>query len=231
MERVSVSNGDLPVLLVAPHGADDINTDYIVDRISSEMGLFSVINRGWKKSKKVDYYQDLANCNNIKHIHEEVIKDEFLDPILKSVAKIQKKLDERVYVFYLHGCSDNVRLEASDDNLDIIVGYGNGSPSSHSCNLKYKDAFIHFLQEQSFGVYEGKKGGNFSGRSKNNINQLFRLWHNNENVHSMQIEIVNEMRTEEELIEICCDGLISAIDDLIMFDDTTKIPKIKVSSI
>lgn len=231
MERVSVSNGELPVLLVAPHGTDDKNTDYLVDRISSEMNLFSVINRGWKKSKKFDYYSDQANCNNIKHIHEDVIKDEFLDPILKSVAKIQKKLDERVFVLYIHGCSDRVRLDANDDNLDIVVGYGNGTPSSYSCDLKYKDAFIHFLQDQSFGVYEGKKGSKYSGRSKNNLNQLFRLWHKNENVHSMQIEIVNELRCEEELIEICCDGIISAIDELIMFDDTTEIPKIKISSI
>jgi hypothetical protein len=231
MERVSISNGELPVLLVAPHGRDDKNTDYLVDRISSEMNLFSVINRGWKKSKKFDYYSERANCNNIKHIHEEVVKDEFLDPILKSVARIQKKLDERVFIFYIHGCSDKVRIDANDDNLDIIVGYGSGSPSSYSCDLKYKNAFVHFLQEQSFGVYEGKKGGKYSGRSKNNLNQLFRLWHKNENVHSMQIEIINELRCEEELIEICCDGIISAIDELIMFDDAINIPNIKTSSI
>ena len=228
MERVSVSYGDLPVLLVAPHGVDDLNTDYIVDKIASEMGLFSVINRGWKRSQNVDYLKDKANCNDIRHLHEDVIKEEFLDPILRIVAKMQKTLDERVFIFYIHGCSNDAREKANDENLDIILGYGEGNPSSYTCKLKLKDAFTFFLEEQSFGVYQGKKGGKFSGHSRTNLNQLFKkYWYPNQKVNSMQIEIVKELRNEQELLDITCDGLISAIDELILYDDATKIPEIK----
>jgi|LakMenEpi03Aug12_release.lakeMendotaPanAssembly.Ray.scaffolds.fasta_scaffold129119_3 hypothetical protein len=232
MERVSISNGELPVLLVAPHGVDDINTDYIVDKIAHEMGLFSVINRGWKRAKNFDYAKDRANCNDIRHIHQDVIKEEFLDPIIRMVARIQKTLDERVFIFYIHGCSDEVREKAEDKNLDIILGYGEGSPPSHTFNLEMKNAFAYFLEKESFGVYQGKKGGLFSGYSKNNLNQLFRSSaYLNKNVNAMQLEIVNQLRTENELLDITCDGLINAIDELIMYDDATKVPDIKLKSI
>lgn len=228
MERVSVSYGDLPVLLIAPHGVDDINTDYIVDRISNEMGLFSVINRGWKRSRNVDYQNDLANCNDIRHIHEDVVKEEFLDPILRIIAKIQKNLDERVFVLNIHGCDNNVREKANDAKLDIILGCGEGNPPSHSCDLKFRNAFTFFLEEQGFGVYQGKKKGKFAGYSKNNLNQLFNtLYPMKGNIHSFQLEIVNELRNDDDILGFTCEGLISAIDELILFDDATKIDEMK----
>ena len=64
MERVSTYYGDLPILLVAPHGADDLNTDFLVDKISSEMGTFAVINRGWKRDSVFNYATDRADCNH-----------------------------------------------------------------------------------------------------------------------------------------------------------------------
>lgn len=225
MERVSIINGEIPVILVAPHGPDDINTDLIVEEVAYEIGSFAVINRGWKRSKVFDYYSDRANCNNVSHVHEDVIKEEFLDQILRMSAKIVNKIDRRAYVFYLHGCGNEVKKEANDQNLDIILGYGEGSPSSYSCDLRIKDAFSYFLENESFGVYEGKKRGKYSGRSKNNMNQLFRLWYPNKDVHSMQIEIVKELRDSEEMIQIVSDGLVAAIDDLLLFDDTTSIIK------
>lgn len=223
MERVSILNGEIPVILVAPHGPDDKNTDHIVETIASEMDAFAVINRGWKRSKKFNYYSDQADCNNIRHVHEEVIKDEFLNPILRMVSKILKKIDSRVYIFNIHGCSDDVKIIANDQNLDIILGYGEGTPSSYTCDLRLKDAFAYFLENESFGVYEGKKRGRYSGRSRNNLNQLFKLWYPNQQpTHSMQIEIVKELRDSEEMLQITCDGLIGAIDDLLLFDDTTS---------
>jgi hypothetical protein len=229
MERVSISYGDLPVLLVAPHGVDDINTDYIVDKISSEMGLFSVINRGWKRSPNVDYYNDKANCNDVRHIHEDVVKEEFLDPILRTVAKIQNTLDERVFILNIHGCNNNVKEKANDKKLDIILGCGEGSPPSYSCSSDFKNAFTFFLQEQNFGVYQGKKGGKFSGHSKNNLNQLFNFWYPpmKGNVHSFQVEIVRELREDNDILDFTCEGLISAIDELILYDDATKIPELE----
>lgn len=224
MERVSISKGDLPVLLVAPHGPDDLNTDELVDLIASEMNLFSVINRGWKKGYSVDHLEDRADCNNISHLHEDVVREEFLEPILRSVSKIQKSLDERVFVINIHGCGDSVRKYVDDQDLDIIVGYGEGPKNnSHTCNIKLKDAFVSFLEEESFGVYEGKK--RYSGRARNNLNQLFKKWYPNKYVNSFQLEIVHELRSEKSMLNLTSDAIISAIDNLIMFDDTCRIKR------
>lgn len=222
MERVSTYYGDLPILLVAPHGADDLNTDFLVDKISSEMGTFAVINRGWKRDSVFNYATDRADCNNVSHVHKDVVKEEFLDQIIRMVAKIQKNIDQRVYLIYIHGCSNSVRTKVKDPNLDLILGYGEGKPSSYSCDLRIKDAFAYFLERESFGVYEGKKRGKYSGRSKNNMNQLFKLWYPNNDVHSMQIEIVRELREEPEMLQITSDGIIGALDDLLLFDDTAS---------
>ena len=227
MERVTTCNGEVPILLIAPHGNEDKNTDYLVEKIAEEMEAFAVINRGWKRDKNFNYSYDRANCNNVPHIHNDVIRDEFLNPILRMVAKIKKNIDKKVYIFNIHGCSDDVKVLADDSNLDLILGYGEGSPSSYSCDLRIKDAFASFLENESFGVYEGKKKGKYSGRSKNNLNQLFRIWYPDSNVHSIQIEIVKELRDNEEMLQITSDGLIGAIDDLLIFDDATSVVKRK----
>ena len=228
MERVSVSYGDLPILLIAPHGVDDYNTDYIVDKIAHDMSVFSVINRGWKRSKSVDYLNDKANCNNISHIYEDVVKEEFLDPIIRIIAKIQKTLDEKIFIFNIHGCSNEVRENANDKNLDIILGCGD--IESKTCENKIKNAFAYFLEKESFGVYEGKKSGKYSGSSKKNLNKLFNKLYPKENINCIQIEIVKELR-ETDLIDITSESLINALDEIIMFDDTTKIPPIKLKKI
>lgn len=224
MERVALIEGDLPVILVAPHGVDDENTAQLAETIAKYIGAFAVINQGWKKSTKVDYWNDLANCNNIEHLHEDVVREEFLDPLLRYVHRIKNNIDERVFVFNLHGCSDNVRAKAEDDELDIIVGYGSGNPSNYSCKIKIKDAFIYYLENQGYGVYEGKAGGRYAGRSHLNLNQLFKQWYNYDNVHSMQLEIVNEHRTT--LLKETCHCLSSAIEELIEVDDTVKLKRI-----
>lgn len=223
MERVSIRHGDLPIILIAPHGSDDTNTDFLVEKMAYEMDTFAVINKGWKRNKIFNYYSDHADCNNIQHVHQDVIKEEFLEPILRMVAKIQKNIDNRVYIFYIHGCTNEVRNKANDQNLDLILGYGEGKPASHTCDLRIKNAFAYFLERESFGVYEGKKRSKYAGRSKNNMNQLFKIWYPNKNVHSMQIEIVRELRESNEMIQIVSDGLIAAMDDLLMFDDTTSV--------
>lgn len=225
MERISVREGDIPVIFVAPHGVDDMNTDFLVDKISLEMDAFAVINRGWKRSEHFDYFQDKADCNNFLHVHEDVVKEEFLLPIMRMVSKIKKNLDNRVFIFNIHGCSNDVRKKANDNNLDLILGYGEGSPSSYTCDLKMKDSLAYFLERENFIVYEGKKGGKYAARSQNNLNQLFRLWYPDFCVHSVQIEIVKELREDEGMLQITSDGLMGAIDDLLLFDDTESTVK------
>jgi hypothetical protein len=218
MERVTTIEGDTPVLLLAPHGFDDINTDVLTEWVADEFGAFAVINRGFQKSPKFDYEKDLANCNDIRHLHKEVVKEEFLDPIFRAVAKIKRKYDDNVFVLILHGCSDSLRMMAGDPRLDMIVGSGDGRPPSYSCNKRIKNAFIHFLKSEKIGVYEGKPKGMYSGKSKNNLNQLFTQWYPTQGVNSLQLEITHELRTSK--LKSTMKKLVSAIDSLMLFDDT-----------
>lgn len=230
-ERTSVIEGETPVLLVAPHGYDDLNTDYIAEKVAKEFGAYAVINRGWKRNLDVDHWRDFANCNDVRHLHEEVVREEFLNPILRCAAKIKKKYDEKVFMLIIHGCGDEVREVAGDPDLDLIIGSGDGYPPSHSCRSKIKNAFIHHLQNESFGVYEGKPKGKYSGRSRNNLNQLFVRWYPDERVNSLQMEIVQELRCDSELLDLTIGGLISAIDGLMLFDDTTNLSPLEMKRI
>jgi len=223
MERVRIHEGDTPVLLIAPHGPDDKNTDYIVESVAKEFGAFAVINKGWRKSSEVDFMRDFANCNDVRHLHSDVVKEEMLHPILRFTSRINKKYGEKALVLIIHGCSDSVRQKADDEYLDIIVGNGAGSPPSYSCRKRLKNAFVYHLINEGFGVYQGKSGGKYSGRSKNNLNQLFSVWYPQYEANSLQLELVKELRSEEELLQITIDGLVSAIDAVMLFDDTTDL--------
>lgn len=231
MERTSVIEGETPILLVAPHGYDDVNTDYIVEKMAKELGAYAVINRGWKRSLEVDYWNDLANCNDIKHLHSEVVKEEFLYPILRCATRIKNRYKDKVFMLIMHGCGDEVREQARDPDLDLIIGSGDGYPPSHSCKSRFKNAFLHHLQNESFGVYEGKPKGKYSGRSKNNLNQLFVKWYPDNQVNSLQMEIVQELRCDSELLDLTIEGLISAVDAQMLFDDTTNLSPMEVKKI
>lgn len=231
-ERVSIIEGEIPVLLVAPHGAncDDENTGELTEYIANKINAFAVINNSWKRNSQVDIYKDFANCNDINHLNEDVVKDEFLNPILRYVARIQRDIEQRVIIFYIHGCGNYVRQLMNDPKLDLIIGYGAGDPQRYTCNPKMKDAFAFHLEKEGIKVYQGKAGGPFSGHSRNNLNQYFRSKKTGFGViHSMQLELVKALR-EDDVYEITGELLADAIEDLMMFDDTTntliKIPEI-----
>jgi hypothetical protein len=222
MERVVLIEGDSPVLVVAPHGPDDKNTDLIAERVAIESGAFAVINKGWRRSNSVDFAKDLANCNNLKHIHSDVVKEEFLEPILRFKNRIRRKYDEKVFVFLIHGCSNEVRKIAQDADLDIVLGHGEGNPPSYSCNENFMKAFAHHLFNEGFSVYEGAAGGKYAGKSKNNLNQLFTRWYPDNYVESIQLEIVHEMRCDFDFVDLTISGITSAIESMSTFDDTFK---------
>lgn len=231
MERVRIHEGDTPVILIAPHGPDDKNTDFIVESVAREFGAFAVINKGWRKSKEVDFLGDLANCNDIRHLHCDVVKEEMLHPILRFTSRINKKYGEKAIVLVVHGCSDSVREKAKDESLDIIIGHGAGDPPSYSCKRGLKNAFTYHLVNEGFGVYQGKPGGKYSGKSKNNLNQLFTTWYPQYDANSLQLEIVRELRCDQEMAQITIDGLVSAIDALMLFDDTTDLDPGEINKI
>lgn len=231
MERTSIIEGHNPVLIVAPHGSDDENTAEMAEMLANDFGAYAVINWGWQRSNKVDQMADLANCNDIRHLHEDVVREEFLHPIMRSVARIKKRHEEKVLMLILHGCKDRVRQIAENELLDMVVGYGAGNPPSHSCRMRTKNAFVQYLQQEGFGVCEGAAGGKYAGRARNNLNQLFVRWMPDKRVESIQLEIVRELRSDKGMIELTVSGLVSALDSLMLLDDSCDVEQPKVSKI
>lgn len=231
MERTSVIQGTTPVLLIAPHGPDDENTAEITEAVARNFGAFAVINRGWQRSSKVDQFRDLANCNDLRHLHQDVVREEFLNPILRSVARIKKRYEGKAFIFIIHGCRDHVRESSEDELLDIILGCGAGNPPFYSCRTRTKNAFIKCLQDEGFGVYEGAPGGMYAGKSKNNLNQLFVRWSPDKDIESMQIEIVKELRLDEDMLELTAEGLVAALDSFMLIDESREIEQVKVKRI
>lgn len=199
-ERVSIIKGTKPVLLIAPHGANDINTAELTEAICNLYDAYAVINWGWKRSNYVDYFADEANCNNIEHLMEDVVEDEFLVPIKRYVNYILKNHSD-AFIFIIHGIGNDIRKKTKDPNLDIVLGYGRGVPPKYTCDISMKNAFLKYLGEGGFKAYVGKKNGQFSGRARTNLNQFYthKDWQPNNYVHSMQVEIVYELRKNENL--------------------------------
>jgi len=220
--RVTVVEGDAPILLVAPHGFDDPYTAEITEEMASVLDCYAVINWGWERDDTVDFLNDKANCNNIKHCHEDVVKDEFLDPIFKYINRIETSYDE-VNVFTIHGMSNLVKKQSGIKNLDMIIGYGAGGSSS--CPAWKRKAFLYVLHKSGFFPCKGKAGGRFAGAGKNNLNQLYRKWYNDKTVDSMQIEIIRELRQDVQMAKETAQDLAGIIDEYLTFLDADGLPK------
>lgn len=229
MERVSVISGKLPILIIAPHGFDgnDKKTATITEYIANTIGAYAVINRGWERDETVDFMNDKADCNNVVHCHEDVVREEILEPIIRYKDRILQSYPF-AYIFYIHGMSDKHKKLCGDENLDIVIGYGAGSPSSFSCDPWRKDLFVHLLNESGLHTYEGSKGGPMSGWAKPNMNQLFRKWYAEPQVQSMQIEITHSLREETDIALIVAEYLGMAMKSLLPAKSfsTVKQPKI-----
>lgn len=218
MERVSTIEGNERVIILCPHGSDDANTDVIAETIVDKLDAFAVINRGWKRADHVDFWTDKANCNNIEHLYKPVVKEEFLDPILEQIYKIRKNpvlnCSPTVYIFTIHGFSTNKKA-------DIIIGYGNGKPKRYSCDLWRKDILGFFLSK-TFNTFEGAAGSNYAGWSKNNLNQLSKLWVPDQFVQSMQLEISRNWRNNLTDAVYTGEEIAEAIDELLCCGDEQK---------
>jgi len=215
MERVRIIQGNSSIIIVAPHGVDDERTSIIAEKIAAGLKCYGVINLGWERSDKVDFMKDKADCNNVSHCHEDVVREEFLDPILRFKNRILKSGKE-AFVFYIHGMSNKHRILANDPTLDIVVGYGVGNPSSISFDVWKKNLFMEKLEEVGFTAYEASQGSNMSGWSKNNMNQLFRKWYFEEKVNSIQLELVHELRESNSAAERAADYLAEAIVETVV---------------
>jgi hypothetical protein len=194
--RVQIIEGKKPIIYVAPHGFenDDTNTAYIAEKLADYTNGYAVINRGWERANTVDYKNDKANCNNVEHCHKNVIKEEFLDPLIRFKNRIVKKWS-RVCIVHLHGMADDIKNKTGLPDLNYVIGWGNGKPNSYSCQKWIKDFLIYNLAtDDDCIVGEGKAGGNYAGWNKNNMNQLFSQWYPDDEVDSVQIEIAKSKR-------------------------------------
>lgn len=242
MERVSVIQGTKPVIFVAPHGnpANDLNTDIIAEAAAKCINAYAVINRGWKRSRRVDVFNDFANCNNIRHCLEDVVNDEFLSPILRFTRKISKTSNElkfnpvaifknkitkkydselykrgNVYVFNLHGVGAQIRDKYQ--HLGFIVGNGDGTPPSFTSPNWMKYALMYVL-ETFYYSYSAEAGSPYAGWSANNMNQLFRKYYNIPRVLSMQLEVVHQLRNTPMKAELIGETIGCCVEELLSFE-------------
>jgi hypothetical protein len=216
MERVSIIPGKLPIIVVAPHGfeGNDEKTAIVAEHIAQSIGAYAVVNRGWERAADVDYLLDKADCNDANHCHEDVVKEEFLDPIIRYKNRILQK-HSTAFIYYIHGMGNKHRKVPGNEDLDMVIGYGAGSPSSFSCDIWQKDLFLHFLNESGINAYEGGKGGPMSGWARSNMNQLFRKWYHQTNVKSMQIEIIHDLRKDKTAAIMTAEYLAIAMKDML----------------
>lgn len=212
-ERVSIIEGKYPFLVVAPHGVqdDDYNTAAIAESMAVALKGYAVINRGWERAADVDCLKDKADCNKVDHM-VDVVKDEFLDPILRFKTRMVRKWGS-AYVFMIHGMGNDIRKRTGDKDIDMIIGYGAGSPPSYSCELWQKDLFIYLLHKSKINAWAGKAGGPMSGWARSNMNQLFRKHYHDDRVCSMQVEIIRDLR-DDDLYHLTAEELASAAQDL-----------------
>ena len=230
MERVSVipSDDENPLILVCPHGyeKDDENTAELTEKMASILGCHAIINRGFERSNTVDYFKDKADCNNVEHIHEDVVKEEFLDPINRTVREVlENGYDPQI--FLIHGMKNQKIQDTLGLSVDIVLGYGEAPKSpSYSCDEWRKNGFLYCLHRSKLVSFTGKAGGKYAAARRSNLNQYYRQWEYDENVHSMQVEIVKALR-ETEMLDTTAESLCTALTEYLDFleaDDNDEIP-------
>jgi hypothetical protein len=216
MERVAIREGKTPIILFAPHGfdGDDERTSIMVECMADTLDCYAVINRGWERGPTVDCFKDKADCNNVEHCHEDVVQEEIMEPILRFQKRIMRTQNV-AYFFPIHGMSNKHRKSSGIHNLDVVVGHGAGSPNSLTCDEWRKDYMLHLIEEAGLTPVEGKKGGPMSGWARNNMNQLFRKWYHNQSVQGMQLEIIHDLRSDNEIASLASEYLAAAMQELI----------------
>lgn len=213
------------VILVAPHGADDTNTDILTEVTADILGCYAVINRGFERAQTVDVDKDLADCNRIDHCKEDVVYEEFLKPIKKFKDRIVGPYHtglKAAHIFYIHGCGDIVHKEVGV-RVRCIIGNGLGLKiHSRSCDDWRKNTFSY-----SMFMLNGPKevpclargGSKYAGRDANNLNQYFRKHDINFLVQSMQLEFPYSARRDDQVEYTAHDLATVIVNYLIRAED------------
>lgn len=200
--RVETRIGKSPIILVAPHGPDDVNTDVIVEVAARHLDSYAVINKGFERSSVVIESEDQADCNKVDHASADVVYDEFLKPIIKFKNFIKKKIspgfgwslpgptDKKALILHIHGVGNKIHKDTGE-TVGCVIGYGLGiKRDSLTCEIWRKNLFVDLWRNlRKTEIFEGSGGSNYAGRSSNNMNQYFRKHELDPWVDSMQIEI------------------------------------------
>jgi hypothetical protein len=225
-ERVKLIVGKKPVILVAPHGCSDYNTNIIAAEAAKEIDAYAVINNGFDRADEVDVINDRANCNRVDHVTQDVVRQEFLDPLCKFADKAKRKLTrslehykKKVLIFYIHGCGDIVNKQAGQ-TVSLIVGYGRGKKSNSFTCSNWRKMYLgkHYERLAGGAVFEGAAGGKYAARSKNNMNQykphLLDPW-----IESMQLEFPLHERGRRADCLITAIRLAVVVNEMIDLED------------
>jgi len=204
-ERVEVRHGKLPVILVAPHGADDTYTGELTKACADRLDCSAIINWGFERADVVDVLNDRADCNRIDHIEQDVVREEFLDQIVRLRNRLSFAIPQGkkpyVYIYYIHGFGKQVE-EAMKTKIDLILGYGESEiKPSYTCPQWIIDMLIHEWEENIYtvgDVFCGKPGGPYAARMKNNLCQLYTKHMNDTFVRSAQIEVCQRLRCNKQ---------------------------------
>jgi hypothetical protein len=111
--------------------------------------------------------------------------------------------------------SNKHRVISGNDKLDIVIGHGSGNPSSFTCDEWRKNLFMHLLEEAGLNPAEGKRGGAMSGWARSNMNQLFRKWYHNQSVQGLQIELIHDLRNDDEIALLASEYLAAAMQEML----------------
>lgn len=206
-ERVTTILGTSNIVLVTPHGhdLDDSHTGPLALAAAKALDAFAVVNNDWKRAKTVDEIKGEANCNNIDHCNEPVVKAEFLDPIFDAIdschANHQGQNDSTL-VLMVHGIGNGVRNKVKDPKLDLIVGFGAGAKPKHTCQDWLRDLFIDNCEGLAkWKTYEGAPGGDYSARSSKNLTQAIYRHYHGFMVNVLQLEFIYALRSDDAKAE------------------------------
>lgn len=212
MERVSSFCGKNPLLFVAPRGYDDANTAIITEIAAVETYGYAVINRGFQCSNIVDVSKDLANCDNLKHCKEDVVKEEFLDPIIRYKNRIMRR-HPTAYIFYIYGLGAEYKL--IDRDIGYILQRGSGA-TGHICERWVSELVMYMLEtSERYKVYEA--GGDLWDMQK--VPHLFRTWYSDYRVQSIKIEVIDDLRSSEDKAIVTGQILAMVAKELLDFND------------
>lgn len=245
-ERVYLRMGTQPVIMIAPHGADDTHTATIARKAAESLNCYAVINQGFERAATVDADKDQANCNCIDQVVVPVVYDEFLKPLITYKEAIKMKLlgvpmlrqqwrlgygyqsgtTQRVLLFHIHGAGNIVHQEANEQ-VEVIVGYGLGNKKdSITCSMWRKNLFVDAYRRVATegDVFEARGGSKYAGRSANNLNQYFKKHQSDPLVESIQLEFPFSTRQTEMAAELTAAKLAIAVDELLKRSSYPNVP-------